>query len=149
MEYWKTLRDRLTQNQSTVKAHKPRPQHWTTVAIGRSGIYLAGVASVTKREIRVELVISGSLAKPHFHLLLKDRASIEAELGMNMEWLELPARKESHVVLRQSNTDPSHREDWLEQHVWLQDKLEAFHKVFSPRVRVLDAAAYNPEPISP
>ena len=124
---------------AAVKPQKPLPQHWTTFAIGRSGIHLGAVAIVTKSEIRVELIFSGSLAKPHFHLLLKDKDAVEAELGMNVEWLKLPARKESHVVLRRSDSDPSHREEWPEQHAWLQDKLEAFHKVFGPRIKELNA----------
>ena len=149
LEYWSALRDRLIQSESTVKPQKPLPQHWTTFAIGRSGIHLGAVASVTKSEIRVELIFSGSLAKPHFHLLLKDKDAVEAELGMNVEWLKLPARKESHVVLRRSDSDPSHREEWPEQHAWLQDKLEAFHKVFGPRIKELNAENYTSEPTPP
>jgi hypothetical protein len=86
------------------------------------------------------LVLNPPLAKPYFHLLAKDRAAIEGELGMSLDWCELPARKQSHVVLRRSNSDPSQHEDWPEQHAWLQRNLEAFHKVFGPRIKEL-----NPE----
>jgi hypothetical protein len=66
VDYWSALRDWLIQNQSTVKSHKPLPQHWTTFAIGRSGAHLDAVASVSKEEIRVELILGGPLAKPPF-----------------------------------------------------------------------------------
>ena len=42
-------------------------------------------------------------------------------------------------------TDLEDRQDWNRQHQWLCDNLEAFHKVFSPRVKVLDASDYVPE----
>jgi hypothetical protein len=94
-------------------------------------------------------MIHGPKAKPHFHLLSKDRATIEAELGEALEWRELPAKKQSNVVLRRLGVDPTVREDWPEQHAWLQAKLEAFHRVFTPRIKDLDAGAYTPEPPPP
>jgi hypothetical protein len=65
-----------------------------------------------------------------------------------VEWRELPGKKESHVVLRRS-ADPTRREDWPEQHDWLRDKLEAFHRVFGPRIKELSAEDYIPEPTTP
>jgi hypothetical protein len=149
VEYWSALRERLLQNQSAVKSRKPFPQHWTNFTIGRSGFHLAATASVWKKEIGVELILGGLLAKHYYFLLLEDRAAIEGELGMNVEWRVLPAKKESHVVLRRSNSDPSRREEWPEQHAWIQDKLEAFHKVFGPRIKDLNAEQYTPESAPP
>ena len=63
---------------------------------------------------------------------------------MNVEWRELAAKKESHVVLRRSNSDLSRREEWPEQQAWLQNKLETFHKVFGPRIKELNADDYDP-----
>ena len=34
------------------------------------------------------------------------------------------------------------REQWPEQHMWLWEKLEAFKKVFAPRVKKLNASDY-------
>ena len=39
--------------------------------------------------------------------LLKDRDAIEQELGTELEWRELPAKKQSHVVLRRTGVDPT------------------------------------------
>ena len=60
-------------------------------------------------------------------------------MGFNLEWEELPNRKESRVALRRNGMDPTDRKDWPEQHKWLADHLEAFYKGFSPRVKELDA----------
>jgi len=34
------------------------------------------------------------------------------------------------------------KEQWPEQHMWLWEKLEAFKKVFAPRVKKLNASNY-------
>jgi hypothetical protein len=62
-----------------------------------------------------------------------------------LEWRELPAKKVSQVVLRRKGVDPNDRTGWPEQHAWLQEKLEAFHRVFGPRIKELDAGAHTPE----
>jgi hypothetical protein len=41
--------------------------------------------------------------------------------------------------------DLENRQDWNRQHEWLCDKLEVFHKVFSPRVKTLDVNDYIPD----
>jgi hypothetical protein len=134
-EYWSAFREHLILNQSPVSTQKPQAQHWTVATIGRSGVFLTAVALATKKELRTELVIHGPQAKPNFHLLYDDRDAIEAELGMTLEWRELPERKHSYVVIRQSNTDPTLREQWPEQHTWLRQRLEAFQKAFAPRLK--------------
>lgn len=149
VEYWSAQRDRLIQHQSVMTPRKPLPQHWTNFTIGRAGFHLAAVASVWKKEIGVDLILSPPLAKPHFHLLAKDRAAIEGEFGTSLEWRELPAGKESHVVLRRSDCDPSQRENWPEQHAWLQSNLEAFHKVFGRRIKELILEHDTPQPAPP
>ena len=141
LEYWSALRTRLIEGHSPLKPHKPHPHHWTNYAIGRAGFQLTASFVRTRREIGVWLLLGGPLAKPHFHLLAGDRAAIESELGTELEWRELPGKKESHVVLRRS-ADPTRREEWPEQHAWLRDKLEAFHRVFGPRIKELNAGDY-------
>ncbi len=37
------------------------------------------------------------------------------------------------------------KDDWPKQHAWLAEKLEAFHKAFSKRVKELDADEYQPD----
>ena len=35
------------------------------------------------------------------------------------------------------------RDSWLEQHSWLKDTLEKFHRVLAPLVRELDVSEYQ------
>jgi hypothetical protein len=139
ISYWTALRDRLVASRSPLKPQEPMAYSWTNFSIGRSGFHLGASALSTRKEITVYLVIHGPKAKPHFHPLSKDRAVIEAELGEALDWRELPTKKQSNVVLHRLDVDPTVRADWPEQHAWLQDKLESFHRVFGPRVKALKA----------
>ena len=55
------------------------------------------------------------------------------------------ALKRSEINLSQDEIDLEDRSDWDKQHQWLCERLETFHKVFSPRVKRLDASDYVPE----
>ena len=87
----------------------------------------------------------GPNAKPHFYLLGQDKVDIEEEIGAELEWEERPGRKQSYISLSLEDTDLEERQDWNRQHQWLCEQLETFHKIFSPRVKGLDASDYLPE----
>jgi hypothetical protein len=61
--------------------------------------------------------------------------------------LFLEAVMPCQVVLRNS-ADPTRPENWPEQRAELRGKLEAFHRVFLPRIKGLDAGDLAPEPTS-
>lgn len=141
-EYWSTLREVLIKRKSVLKPQKPLPQHWTNFAVGRSHFGLHARVNTQKQVIAVGMSCYGTDAKPHFHLLAEDKDTIEREIGDELEWEELPNRKESKVTLERA-ADPTNRTDWSKQHEWLADTLERFHRVFSTRVKTLDVADYT------
>jgi hypothetical protein len=112
-------------------------------AVGRSNFHLHAWASVRDKWIRVDLMTDGEHGRSHFHLLKRDRVEIEKKIGAELVWKENPV--ERYISLYQRGADPEDRQDWDRQHRWLCDQLEIFHKVFSPRVKVLDASDYVPE----
>lgn len=144
-EYWGELGKTLIQRHSVVKPQKPLAQHWTNFALGRSHFVLVAFANTQKKRIAVGLVLTGPDAKAHYHLLNKDREIIEKEIGTSLDWEELPGKKESHIMLRRLNSDPTDRSKWQEQDNWLADKLEKFYQVFANRVKNLDADEYTPD----
>ncbi len=145
LEYWTGLRNLLEQRNGVIKPIKPWPRNWLGFGIGRSKFRLDASASVRDKWICVSLTLRGPDAKPHFHLLEGDRADIEEEIGAELDWEETEEREQNYIELSMYDTDLEDRQDWNRQHQWLCDNLEAFHKVFSPRVKVLDASDYVPE----
>jgi hypothetical protein len=143
LEYWESLRKTLLERKSVIKPQKPLPQHWTNFAIGRANFYLVAMVNTRDSLIGCGLICSGPDAKSHFNLLFRDKKVIEEEFGTPLEWRELPDKKESQVFLRQHDVDPTDRDRWPEQNLWLKEKLERFHLTFAHRVKQLDASDYE------
>ncbi len=146
LEYWTGLGDLLEQRDGVINPVEAWARNWLGFGVGRSHFSLD--ATINKREkwICVGLTLRGPDAKPHFYLLEQDKVDIEGEIGAKLEWEGRPGRKQSYISLSsQDEIDLEDRSDWDRQHEWLCNKLEIFHKVFSPRVEALDASNYVPE----
>lgn len=144
-EYWTALREYMIENNSNVKPTKPLPQHWMNFAIGRSYFQLQAFANTKEDRIALGLTMTGQDAKAHFNLLSQERGEIEEEFGQTLEWLELPERQESRIMLHDKQANPNDRDDWPVQHAWLSQKLEQFDTVFRTRVKQLDASMFDPQ----
>ena len=144
-QFWAGLMDLLRQRNSPVSPTKPLPQSWVTFSIGRS--YMNLVASVHTREhwIGVSMSFTGPDAKSQFFQVLEQKDEIEREIGAALDWEEMPNRKESRTSLW-LDVDPTKRSDWPQQHQWLAERLEAFHRAFAPRVKGLNAEQYIAAP---
>ena len=138
LEYWGAFKQLVDRNSKILKTQKPVPQHWSNVAIGRSGFHLAALMNTVEDSIGVALYIRNPEAKQFFRRLLQDKAAIEADIGSEVRWLELPDKKESRIEMYRDHTDPHDRTDWAVQHQWLLATLESFHKALSQRIKVLD-----------
>jgi hypothetical protein len=137
VEYWSALRERLAESLSPLKSRKPLPQSWADFSIGHYNFNLAATTNKTTGSIAVILVLHGPLAKTHFRALEADREAIEGELGQPLDWRECPDAKLSQVEFRRHGVDPADRSAWPDQHRWLQENLEAFYRVFAPRIKAL------------
>lgn len=146
IDYWSALGEHLEEEGSVVHTgkRKAQPQNWRLFAIGRSNFHLNAAINTRNNQLSAMLVLFGSDAKPHFHLLHAEREAIETEFGEAFEWLERPGRTESHIVLRW-DADPTDRASWPTQHAWLRTKLETFYKTFKVRVKALDVSDYQPD----
>jgi len=82
--------------------------------------------NLQKRHVRAELYIAGNLAKTFFGLLNNQKAEIEGELSYPLEWEELPDARDCRIAC------------YLNE-VGLAKRLNEMHRVFAPRVRVLEA----------
>lgn len=143
LQFWTGLQSALS-GYPAMRLQSPRPQHWVGFGIGRSGIRLVAFINTREDRIGIEIYMSGDCAKAYFHLLLRDREAIEEELRSSLEWLELPERTASRIVLYWTGVDPSDRSRWPEYHQWMISNLERFNTVFRERVRNLNADGFDP-----
>lgn len=138
-EYWAALADLLEQKKSAVKPQKPLAQHWTNFALGKSNVYLVATVNSVEKRIGAHVALVGNTGKPYYKQLLAQREAIEKAFGGQLEWRELPGRKESQVGIVRPNTDPTKTSEWHNQHKWLIDILERLNATFAARAKALEA----------
>lgn len=137
LDFWNSLRDYFTENGTFLRLRKPRPQHWYTMAIGRSKFHISLSVNTMSNRLGCELYMRGEQAKKAFTLLQEKQQEIESEFGEDLDWQELPEGQDCRIILNR-NGDIKDREKWDEYFSWFHEKAEALYKVFSERVQRLD-----------
>ena len=145
LEYWTAFRDLLEERNGLVNPVKPLAQSEMHFGVGRSGFHITVLASVRGEWVCVRLVLNHQDAKIHFRLLERDKVDIEKAFGAELGWEEKPGFKEKHIRRFLYGANLEDHQDWNRQHRWLYQQLETFYKVFSRRVKALDASDYRPE----
>lgn len=141
LEYWQQLGFLVASRSKIIRARKARPQGWASFALGHSAFYLYASLNSRERKIQVGLGIQGSNAKQYYRLLHQQRQDVEGAVGAPLRWLEMPKLKSSYVVLDRPASPLDERESWPQQHEWLFEKLELFHRAFAGRVKLLPASS--------
>ncbi len=143
LDYWTIFRNYMEESESFVKCQKPQPQHWTNFAIGRSYFHLVAKVNTREGEIGAYFIVHGPDKKAYYSLLRDNyKEQIDSQMGMELDWRELPTAKESHIEVYKK-ADPTDRNDWPQQHAWFKDVVEKLYKAFSPIVKELDASNYQ------
>ncbi len=99
IRFWTALKSAFESRNSSIRSKEPRPQHWTTYGIGRTGFNISATINSRQNRMGVEINLSGNEAKPHFHLLHRQKDAIEKSIGQNLQWMELPQKNTSRIVL--------------------------------------------------
>lgn len=142
-QFWTQFKLFMETSKSFVKCQKPHPQHWLNHAIGRSGVLLSSIVSLWNSEtndktpeIRAEVVLNSSKAKPEFAELMQQKNEIEKELGFNLTWHNPDGKNMCRIYTRQ-NANFLDETLWPQHFEWLRDKLERLHKTFSNRLKAI------------
>ena len=139
LEFWTQLAEKLKEN-SHIRPQKPMPQHWSVFRIGRSGFHMSGLHNTRDKCIGVELYINHQNAKDFYNQLYAQKNDIEAEIGHELIWKELPNKSASRIILYLRGVDPMDRSRWDEYQDWLIKYIEAFDRAFRNRIRNLEAS---------
>jgi len=143
LEFWKEFSAFAEQDGAKLRCPTPHAQTWMNFSLGRTGFFVAAVITDWDTELlkynhhaRVELAIAGPHASEHFKLLQKQKAEIERDIGDELGW-RIPKESQKHRIYLKLPSNYFNRDEWPAMHKWLKDKLELFHKVFTPRVKAL------------
>jgi len=139
LAYWDGLHSVLNDLNGPVSGNrKPQPQRWMSYGIGRSGFSLETFISIKQRFVRVELYITGEEASERLVQLEEEKSQIEEELGFKPEWgVQSPEARTRRISHYLRDIDPTDEADWINQHNWIANNLNAMYRVFVDRVKNL------------
>lgn len=137
LQLWKALVEKLANETPHIRPQKPRPQHWLNNSIGRAGFGLNFTVNTRDNRLGVELWMPDESAKQHFANLEAKKSEIEAALGFELDWQELPDARASRIAawLNDVNpTDEARRPEYLQ---WYVDTVSKMDAVLRPIVKAL------------
>lgn len=132
LDFWTHFNEYASEHQSSLRLHKPYPQHWYDIAIGNQNCYLSLTLDVGNEQIRCELYIPNS--KPLFHALSDRKGAIEAKLPYDLDWMELEGKKASRVRAVHS-IDVGDSQNWEASFAWLVDTAQKFQVAFTDQLK--------------
>jgi hypothetical protein len=136
LEFWTAWRNHTLAQTSRIRPQKPQPQHWTSLAIGRSHFSMELTISTQKRRIGCEIYLRGKLANDAFRGLLAQRESIEAITG-DLDWRPLHNKQTCRIIRYQNDIDVTSQNTWPSAHAWLLAQALSFNKAFRSRIKAL------------
>jgi len=137
MSYWNSFSEYLRTHDPSFSVRRDNKDHWHEFKIGRSGFAISATVNSQKKRVGVELYIHRDPLKTIIRFLARQRAEIEAAIGSELDWQELPGKKASRVAIYRHNVDPSISSEYYELHAWMLDKMQRFRSTFGPRIREL------------
>lgn len=137
LKFWTGWQAWLQAKGSALRTQKPLPQHWTNIALGRSGIHLA--ATVNSRESRVgmEVYIDHDNSKSMFKQLQVHQVEIDTALGAKLEWMELPDGHACRILQVRVESPLESEDQWPAYYAWLEQAALRMSDVFRPLVKEL------------
>lgn len=135
-QFWDELKEFMAAHKTFLSLRKALPQHWFSMAIGRSGFEIDLTINTKTNRVGCELYITSPQAKLAFDQLFAMKAEIEKELNTRLDWQRLEEGKHCRIAaFRDGSIYDSGQREALKQ--WLWEKAEAFHRAFSPRIKDL------------
>jgi len=136
-KFWVEWVAYLDTKKSSLKPHKPTPQHWITFSLGRSGVHMEAFVNSRESRIGVGIYIGHQDAKRYFAQLKEQSQSIEEKLGFPLDWRELPDKNASRILILKQDAPLTDEAAWTSYFGWLTDIAQKMDRVFRPLVKTL------------
>ena len=134
-EFWLGFVEYMQTHKTNLSLSAPRPQHWYTLSVGRTGFQLQLTVDSQKKQLGCRLRLRKT--ERGWNALYQDKERVEKELSAKLEWKELPNNIGS-VIAQYSRGNFQNREEWPQLFQWLKERAEAFYHTFSERIQNID-----------
>jgi hypothetical protein len=138
-EFFQGLIDTLRERHQFTNAKKGQPLNWYSFSAGRTG-FSYGVSFNRDGRARVELYIDTGERernKQAYDWLEDQKASVESELKVSLEWERLDSRRASSISVRRLGTIDDDPETLKALNDWMIEGLLDFRRVFGPMLAEL------------
>jgi len=126
--FFEQLREYGEEHSTAIKSWRNvTAKHWYDISIGSSNAHISLTLNSRGQQVAVELYIPNS--KELFKYLFENKEEIEAKLGYELDWQELPEKKACRVTVIRSG-DFLDKELTQELITWLIENTDKFAKVF-------------------
>lgn len=129
-DYWVAFNDYAFNHANFAKSFNKRKastDHWMTLSVGSSSCYIS-LSQIRKyNHIIVEWYIPDD--KELYHKLYSNKNSIENDMGVVLEWNELPQKKASRILVYKT-VDFDEKDNQTEQFDWMMDMALKMKKTF-------------------
>ena len=135
LEFWTNFNEYITNNNTTLRTRTPRPQHWYDMNFGISSSKAHITLVIHNREKYCSAEIYIPKIKEIFYKLKEEKEKIEQETGLKFEWLELPNKQASRIMVKRYNFDLKDTYKWEDDFKWLVETIETIKPVFLKYIR--------------
>lgn len=138
LEFWTNLNEYIQNNQTTLNARTPKPKHWYDLNFGISSskAYITLVVHNREQYCSVEVYIPK--IKDIFYKLQEQKEEIEKETNLKFEWMELPEKQASRIIIKNHNFNLEDTEKWEDNYQWLIETVEKIKPIFLKYIRDID-----------
>jgi hypothetical protein len=145
LEFWTGLVEVMSERDSSFNLPKIGTHHWCDLRIGTSRGHV-GLTALRNGRLSCELYLGHSQSGVIYEQLDADRATIEAELGLEgkLDWQPLPEKKSCRIALYKETGSLDDRDQWPGSFAWMLDWAEKFKAAFAQRVKDI----VLPEPVN-
>lgn len=137
LRFWTEWSAWLQAKNSGVRPQKPRPEHWTNIALGRSGLHLAATLHSRENRIGMEVYIDHANSKSMFKQLQTHQVEIETALNVKLQWHGLPDGHACRILHVRPDSPLEDEGQWPAYFAWLEDAAVRMDTVFRPLVKAL------------
>lgn len=137
LKFWTGWQAWLQAKGSNLRTQKPLPQHWTNIALGRSGVHLAATVNSREKRVGMEVYIDHDNSKSMFKQLKAQQPAIDAALGTPLEWMELPDGHACRILQVRADSPLEDEDQWPVYFAWLEQAAVKMSDVFRPLVKDL------------
>jgi len=141
--FWKDIHARMKETNPPFRLQRPGTDHWSSIAIGRSGFHISMLLTPKNESIAVEVIVQPRGWKQEALNQLKSHSkAIEKEIGRSLDWRDMPDQVSSRIVLEEM-INPKVSENRQKVCEWFSIWTPKVFSAFQPRIKSLRAPKEN------